>query len=688
MKEYILQGLGCAQCAAKMEDGISRLATVEKAEINFINRKLQVQAAAYTPELLASIESIVQSIEPGVVVIEEAKHESDHTQADRSMLLRLGIGCVLFAAGFFITAPLPRLLCFFSAYLIAGYRVLIHAVQGVLRGQPFNENFLMGIATIGAFAIGEYPEGTAVMLFYLVGEVFQDMAVDRSRRSIRALMDTRPDTAIVIRNGEAQTVPSEEVKTGEILRIRPGDRVPMDGIVRSGEAMLDTSALTGESVPRRVRAGDEVLSGSIDKDGVLELIVTRTFGESTMAKILALVENAAAKKAPTEQFITKFARIYTPAVVMAALLLAVLPPLFLPGALFSDWLYRALIFLVVSCPCALVVSIPLGFFGGIGRASKQGILIKGGNYLEALNQADTVIFDKTGTLTKGEFAVQSVLPAIGTEEELLAWAALAESHSTHPIAASIRKSSGHTDKKRIHQVEEIAGQGVKAQIDNHLVLVGNKRLLEQHGVSFPGVREAGTIVYVAKDGRFMGSIIISDALKADAKEAVSALHKAGIQHTALLTGDREEVAAAIAKELGVHAYRAELLPAQKVKALEQLETPRRKNGKTVFVGDGINDAPVLARADIGIAMGGVGSDAAIEAADIVLMTDEPSKVATALRIAKETRRIVIQNIVFSLGIKALVLILSVLGIATMWGAVFADVGVTVIAVINSMRLLR
>ena len=689
---YILQGLGCAQCAAKMEDRIRALETVESAEVNFMTKKLTIRTPSLSRELFHTIEGIVQSIEPDVTLIPDgeqtAKEQQHEHAADRTMLIRLGIGAALFIAGFLIQAELPRFLVYLAGYLIAGYRVLINAVKGVVRGQPFNENFLMSIATVGAFAIGEYPEGTAVMLFYLIGEVFQDMAVDRSRRSITELMDKRPDTAQVLRDGTTVTVASEAVRVGEIILVRPGDRVPMDGIVQAGEAMMDTSALTGESVPRRAVPGDEVLSGSINKDGVLELEVTKTFGESTIAKILELVENASSKKAPTEQFITKFAKVYTPVVVIAALLLATLPPLLLPGAQFSDWLYRALIFLVVSCPCALVVSIPLGFFGGIGRASKKGILIKGGNYLEALNQADTVIFDKTGTLSKGEFAVQEIVPAQGTEQELLETAALAEAWSTHPIAASIREAYGEVDPTRVNGVEEMAGHGVIAQVDGKAVLAGNRKLLEANGIDAPAVQAPGTIVYVAKDSVYLGYLAIADALKDDAQHAIAALKQLGVRKTVMLTGDRTEVAIHTADALGVDEYEAELLPGQKVEALERRESERTEKGRTVFVGDGINDAPVLARADIGIAMGGVGSDAAIEAADIVLMTDEPSKVAEAMVVAKDTRRIVMQNIVFSLGVKGVVLVLSVLGIATMWGAVFADVGVTVIAVVNSMRLLR
>lgn len=691
-QEYTLQGLGCATCAAKMEEQINALGGVDKAEVNFIARRLKLDAKEVSPDLIRSVEDIVQSIEPDVRLIPAGEHDTDghvhHPEADRGMLIRLGVGALLFIAGFFVTEDLPRLGIYLAGYLIAGYRVLINAVKGLVRGQALNENFLMGIATVGAFLIGEYPEGTAVMLFYLTGEVFQDMAVDRSRRSIRALMDTRPDTAWVLKDGEAKEVRSEDVRVGEILLIRPGDRVPMDGIVHFGEAMLDTSALTGESVPRRAVKGDEVLSGSINKDGVLELEVQKSFDESTIAKILELVENASVKKAPTEQFITKFAKIYTPIVVLSALLLAVLPPLLLPGAQFSDWAYRALVFLVVSCPCALVVSVPLGFFGGIGRASRRGILIKGGNYLEALNQTDTVIFDKTGTLSKGEFAVQQIVPSGIGEQELLEIAAMAEAWSTHPIAVSIREAYGETDRTRIGKVEEIAGQGIRAEIDGRLVLAGNWKLMEEHAVAAAEAIVPGTIVYLAADGIFLGYLAISDSLKPDAKAAISALKKAGIQKTVMLTGDREAVAAQTAAAIGIDEYEAELLPGQKVEALERRAREHTHRGRTVFVGDGINDAPVIARADIGIAMGGMGSDAAIEAADIVLMTDEPSKIAEALTIARETRRIVTQNIVFSLGIKVLVLGLSALGLASMWGAVFADVGVTVLAVINSMRLLR
>lgn len=686
---YLLKNLDCAQCAAKMEAQIQTLEGVEKAEINFITKKLKMFLPEPSPHILQKVRDIVQNLEPDVeIILETEQGEASEEEDDRSLLYRLGIGLIFFVAGFFLPGDLLRFLSFLIGYLIAGYSVLIKAGKGILRKQPFNENFLMSIATVGAFAIGESPEGAAVMLFYLLGEVFQNKAVDRSRRSIKDLMDLRPDTARVIQGEEIVILPSDQVQIGDRLLLRPGDQVPMDGIVRKGEAMLDTSALTGESVPRRTKEGDEILSGSINRDGLLEMEVQKNFGESTMAKILELVENAAAKKAPTEQFITKFARVYTPIVVISALLLATLPPLLIPGAVFSDWLYRALIFLVVSCPCALVVSIPLGFFGGIGRASRQGILIKGGNYLEALNEVDTVVFDKTGTLSKGEFAVQEVVPVEGTRENILELAALAESWSTHPIAASIRQAVGTVDSSRVDRVEEIAGQGVKARVDGRWVLAGNRKLLHTHHITVPSAAEEGTLVFIAVEGVYAGFLSISDALKSDARNAVTALKKLGVHRTVMLTGDREEVAAQTAQQVGVTEYEAELLPGQKVEALERREKSRHRKGRIAFVGDGINDAPVLARADIGIAMGGVGSDAAIEAADIVLMTDEPSKVAVAIQIARDTRSIVTQNIVFSLGVKVLVLVLSVLGIATMWGAVFADVGVTVLAVMNSMRLLR
>lgn len=688
-KEYTLQSLGCANCAAKMEEQIQRLTGIESAHVNFVAKKLSIHSE--DPQLLEpEIVRIVQSIEPDVQLIPiDQQLDPVEEEPETGEIKRLVIGLGLFIAALLVPdASIVRLPLFIAAYLIAGYNVLRDAFRGILRGDVFNENFLMGIATIGAFVIGEYPEGVAVMLFYLVGEIFQDRAVDNSRKSIRTLLDIRPDTASVLREGKVSEVHPSEITIGETIYVRPGERIPLDGEVKEGEAYLDTSALTGESLPRFVQTGDAVLSGSICTNRPLTISVTKAFSESTVSKILELVENAGARKAPTEQFITKFARYYTPAVVIAAVLLAVLPPLFITGASFQDWLYRALVFLVVSCPCALVVSIPLGFFGGIGAASKQGILIKGGNYLEALNQARTVVFDKTGTLTKGEFVVTSILPKGISEAELLQIAAMAESHSNHPIAESIRVVAGSLPVFEQSKTEEIAGKGIATTIDGQRVLAGNAALLQGEGIVFDPIDTIGTVVFLSVDGEYRGAITIADEIKADAKEAIDALHAIGVRQTVLLTGDRVRTAQDLRQQLGIDTVHAELLPQDKVRIVEDLHQSMDPKSKLVFVGDGINDAPVIARADIGIAMGALGSDAAIEAADIVLMTDEPSKVATAMRIAAKTRRIVLQNIVFALGIKALVLLLSAIGYASMWAAVFADVGVAVLAVLNSMRMLR
>ncbi|GHV94181.1 cadmium-translocating P-type ATPase [Spirochaetia bacterium] len=603
----------------------------------------------------------------------------------------LGVGAVLFAIGvIFHLSRTAELAIFLASYALIGGEVLLRAVKNISKGKVFDENFLMALATVGAFAIGEYPEGVAVMLFYQIGEAFQDYAVGRSRKSISALMDIRPDYANLKIEGELRRVSPEEVKAGDYIVVKPGEKIPLDGIVSEGRSVLDTSALTGESLPRDVEPGSEVLSGSINKNGLLTIQVSKEFGESTVSKILNLVQNAGSSKATVENFITKFARYYTPAVVFAALALAVIPTLVIPGARFSDWLGRALVFLVVSCPCALVISIPLSFFGGIGGASRSGILVKGSNYLEALNNVDTVVFDKTGTLTRGVFSVSEIVAANGfTHDDLLRYAAHAESNSSHPIAVSIQKAYGQpTPAGAISGYEEIAGQGVRVTVNGKTVLAGNSALLENAGLVCEKPDALGTVVYLAVDGVFAGYIVISDQLKADSKQAVAELRALGVKKIVMLTGDARAVAEKIGNEIGVDLVYAELLPHQKVEKLEELEKGRTGKGKLVFAGDGINDAPVLARADVGIAMGGLGSDAAIEAADVVLMTDEPSKIAAAIRIAKKTRGIVWQNIVFALGVKAVILALGAMGIATMWAAVFGDVGVAVIAILNAMRALR
>lgn len=578
---------------------------------------------------------------------------------------------------------------FIISYIIVGGDVVKRAVKNIFKGQVFDENFLMSIATIGAFFIGEYPEGVAVMLFYQVGELFQSYAVGKSRKSIASLMDIRPDYANVKKGDELVKVDPDEVQIGDIIVIKAGEKIPLDGKVIEGSSMIDTSALTGESVPREVEVGSDILSGCININGVITAEVTKEFGESTVSKILDLVENASSKKSNSEQFITKFARYYTPVVVIIAVFLAIIPPLVIDGATFSDWIYRALAFLVVSCPCALVISIPLSFFGGIGGASKKGVLVKGSNYLEALAETEIVVFDKTGTLTKGVFNVQEIHPEGVSKEELLELTAHAESYSNHPISLSLKRAySKEIDNGRISDVEEISGHGVIATVDGKKVMAGNIKLMKMMDIPYFKGELIGTIVHVAVNNKYIGYIVIADEVKEDSAQAIKELKAANIKQTVMLTGDNKSIGSKVAKELGLDKVYAELLPADKVEKLEELFLQKSKKGKLAFVGDGINDAPVLARADIGIAMGGLGSDAAIEAADVVIMTDEPSKIATAMKISKKTLKIAHQNIVFAIGIKIIVLILSAFGIATMWAAIFADVGVTIIAVLNAFRALN
>mgnify|MGYP002492321355 FL=1 len=582
-----------------------------------------------------------------------------------------------------------RLAVWSAAYLIVGLPIVRKAFRNIGHGQVFDENFLMTAATVGAFALGEYSEGVAVMLFYQIGELFQSYAVNKSRKSIAALMDIRPDYANIERDGKVVRVSPEDVRPGEDIIVTAGEKIPLDGRIVEGYSLIDTAAITGESVPREAAVGDEVISGCINLNGRLKIKVTRDFGQSTVAKILDLVENASSQKASVENFITRFARYYTPAVVFLALAIAVLPPLLVDGAAFSDWLYRALTFLVISCPCALVISVPLGFFGGIGAASRNGILVKGSNYLEALAATEIAVFDKTGTLTKGCFEVSRVQGEGIDDDTLLETAALAGGNSTHPVSQSIRKAYGkEIDLRRVADFEELPGRGIKATIGGKTVLLGNKKLLDEYGIKFNPVNGAGTVVYIAAGGIFRGFILIADEIKPDAPAAIAALKKAGIRETVMLTGDNAAVAENVAQTLGLDKFFANLLPAQKVEKVEALMKDKSDGGKLIFAGDGINDAPVLALADIGIAMGGVGSDAAVEAADIVIMTDEPSKIAQAIKISQRTLRIVRQNIVFALGVKFLVLLMGAEGLATMWDAVFADVGVSVIAIINSMRALK
>jgi Cd2+/Zn2+-exporting ATPase len=617
-----------------------------------------------------------------------------YNDEDEKRTIRLAVGAVVYAIGMALTvfAKLPTLaeLAFLIvAYVILGWDVVWQAVKNITRGQVFDEHFLMSVSTIGAFAIGEYPEAVAVMLFYQVGEFFQSLAVKRSRKSISDLMDICPDSATVKRNGVLQVVSPESVAVGEIIVVKPGEKIPLDGIVVDGESMLDTKALTGESVPRSIRKGDEALSGCINQSGLLTLKVTKSFGESTVSKITDLVENASARKAPTENFITTFARYYTPVVVGMAAVLAIIPPLVLGGG-WSEWLRRGFVFLIVSCPCALVISIPLTFFGGIGAASKRGVLVKGSNYLEALNKVSVVVFDKTGTLTKGVFEVANIIPAAGYQkEQVLEYAAQAESYSNHPIAKSILATYGKPiDQKQFSDFEEISGHGISVMVQGKKVLAGNSKLMESEKIAYAACDAAGTKFYVAADGSYVGCILIADEVKPDSKCAIAELKKIGVEKTVMLTGDDERIGKSVADELGLDAYYAQLLPDQKVEKLEMLNKQKRQGSKLAFVGDGINDAPVLARADVGIAMGGLGSDAAIDAADVVLMTDEPSKLVEAIDVAKATKRIVMQNIVIALGIKSVFLVLGALGMAGMWEAVFGDVGVTIIAVLNAMRILK
>lgn len=580
---------------------------------------------------------------------------------------------------------------FLVPYLVIGWDIVYKAVRGIVNGQVFDENFLMTIATFGAFGVGEYSEAVAVMLFYQVGELFQSYAVSRSRQSIADLMDICPEYANLEKDGELVQTDPDDVEIGDIIVIKPGERVPLDGTVISGESMVDTSALTGESVPRRVETGSEIISGCINESGVLRVEVTKEFDDSTVARILELVENASSKKAQVENFITRFARYYTPAVVAAAALLTVVPPLAL-GAGFGPWIQRACIFLVISCPCALVISVPLSFFGGIGAASRNGVLVKGSNYLEALAQMDTIVFDKTGTLTKGEFKVTEIRPSGMSGEELLRLAALAEHYSNHPISLSIRdayeKAGGRMNLSSIGKNEEISGHGVRTEIDGSVVLAGNGRLMEAEGIAYEPCESIGTVVYLARDGVFAGTIVISDTVKEHAAQAIRDLKQAGVKRTVMLTGDRKAVGEAVAEKLGLDEVFTELLPADKVEQVERLLDGQAEGRKLAFVGDGINDAPVLTRADIGIAMGSMGSDAAIEAADVVLMDDDPARISVVVRISRKTLSIVKQNIVFALGVKALVLGLGAFGMANMWEAVFADVGVSVIAILNAMRALK
>ncbi|HAP3293986.1 cadmium-translocating P-type ATPase [Enterococcus faecalis] len=690
-KSYKLEGLDCASCADKIEKSVQKIHGVEKARVDFMAEKMTLEVeSGHDLEVENEARAVIGKLEPDVKVISlKDVKEEEGRNPNKNRLIRIIITFVLFLA-LIIIKPSNNwvaLASYLVVYVLIGGDIVKRAVTNIFRGEVFDENFLMSVATIGAFFIGEYPEAVAVMLFYQVGEWFQSAAVDQSRKSIAKLMDIRPDSANLLVNGQIKAVAPDTIEIGQQILVKPGEKVPLDGQIIDGSSMVDTSALTGESVPRTVKVGDEILGGFINKNGALTINVTKKFGDSTVSKILDLVENASSKKAPAENFISKFARYYTPVVVVLAVLLAVIPPFIFPDTSINEWVYRALTFLVISCPCALVISVPLSFFGGIGGASKLGVLIKGSNYLEILANTETIVFDKTGTLTKGNFVVQNITSVVLPEEELLRLTATAEQLSTHPIAISIKESYGK-ETVPATAIEEVAGHGIKATIEGKTVLVGNAKLMKQFGIEAPEVKEAGTLIFVAIDNQFAGYLVIADQLKPDAISAIKELKAEGVKQTVMLTGDNQQVAEAIAKEVGVDKVYAELLPDGKVDRLEELLKASSPKNKVAFVGDGMNDAPVLARADVGIAMGGLGSDAAIEAADVVIMNDEPSRIASAIKLSRKTLRIVKQNIIFAIAVKIIVLALGALGLASMQAAVFADVGVTIIAVLNAMRCLR
>lgn len=724
-----LSGLDCANCANKIEDRVNRLELVEEANLNFSTSQLTVliKESALKTDVIAEIKRIVKQLEPHVVVEERVStqvihkssccggscsshteshhgqaghnHEHSHKTLDNESSSKvfsfikenawLLLGVIIFLAiHAFKPVGILEVVLYGVSYLLIGGKVLLTAFRNITRGEIFDENFLMMVATVGAFAIGEYPEAIAVMLFYEIGELFQSYAVNRSRKSISSLLDIRADHANLVTESGTKEVAPEAVSIGDLIVIKPGERVPLDGEIIEGECYLDTSALTGESIPRLISVGEEILAGCINTNALVKVRVTKVAGESTVARILELVENASSKKAQTEKFITKFARVYTPIVVLLAVLIAIIPP-FVFQVNFSTWLYRALSFLVVSCPCALVVSIPLGFFAGLGGASKQGVLVKGGNYLEALNHVETVVFDKTGTLTKGVFKVSQIKPVNMNEAEFIELAAYAESQSTHPIAKSIVDAYTQViDTTVLSQYEEIAGHGIKVFVGDKEVLIGNVKLMQRANLNVAEVDAIGTIIHMVVNQQYVGYMVIADEIKENSKAAIAKLKQHGVSKVVMLTGDHEGVAKKVAAELGVDEVYAGLLPHQKVEHVEEILAHKTKDKNVVFVGDGMNDAPVLARADIGVAMGGIGSDAAIEAADVVLMEDDPMALVKAINKAKQTSTILYQNIIFALGVKILVMILVACGLATMWAAVFADVGVTILAVMNSTRALK
>lgn len=748
----ILSGLTCANCANKIEAKVNNLNGVKEATLNFTTSTLiiELNGERHNEDIIAEAKSIIKKLEPDVKVFSKSEnnnipkevnkciseaccsientgdkenhnhdknhshgnlrgeshehshdhshghshdHSHDHSHGGEVGLkenMRLIIGAIIYVIALISTKDsMLSIVLFALSYVFVGGKVVLTAFKNILRGEIFDENFLMTVATLGAFFVGEFPEGVAVMLFYEIGEVFQSYAVNRSRKSITSLMNIRADYANILRDGKEEKVNPEAVNIDDVIIIKPGERVPLDGIVLDGTSFVDTSALTGESVPREISSGEDILAGFINNNGVLKVKVTKNFKESTVSRILELVENASNKKAPTEKFITRFARVYTPIVVFSALALAIIPPLVIKDASFYDWIYRALIFLVVSCPCALVVSIPLGLFAGIGGASRKGILVKGGNYLEALKDVNTVVFDKTGTLTKGVFKVTEINNVNISKEELIKVAAISESLSNHPIAQSIIKEYGkEIDSNELSNYEEISGHGIKVTINDSQVLIGNYKLMEKFEIKYDNINSIGTIVHLAVNNEYKGNIVISDEIKESSKSAIEGLKNIGVSQTVMLTGDNKSVGEKVASLVGVDKVFAELLPGDKVEKVEDLINNNSTKGKVIFVGDGINDAPVLARADIGVAMGGIGSDAAIEAADVVLMKDDPEALVTAIKVARKTNKILWQNIIFSLGVKVIVLLLGAFGIANMWEAVFADVGVTIIAVINSTRCLK
>jgi len=694
MKKYALKNLDCASCASKIESSLTKLGDVKFVTVSFANSTMTIDT-----DNLDKVKARIKEIEPEVVVedIEQASKlvSTGELAENKWTIIKAASGLILLIAGLVFEEEIhntpihiAEFLVFGTGYLIVGWGVLSSAVKNIIRGQVFNEQFLMAIATLGAFAIHQMPEAVAVMLFYVTGELFQDIAVGRSRKSIKSLLEIRPDYANLKSNNEILKVSPDMVKVGELIIVRAGEKIPLDGTILEGTSFVDTAALTGESVPRRVKETDDVMAGMINQSGLLTIKVNKVFGESSISRILDLVENATSQKAETEKFITTFARYYTPIVVIGALLVAILPPLIFSGQTFDDWIYRALVVLVISCPCALVISIPLGYFGGVGLASRKGILVKGSNFLDALTRITTVVFDKTGTLTKGEFKVSEVVTSNGfSKEEILEYAAYSEVNSNHPIAQSITEAyKNKIDTSKITRTEEIPGHGIKAVVSGKAILAGNDHLLHKENIEHPVCQVDGTVVHVAVDRIYAGYIIISDRLKDDAHEAIEKLKAKNIQ-TVMLTGDNKFAARAFAKQLGIDRVYSELLPEDKVNYIERL-IAENKGGKVAFVGDGINDAPVLARADVGIAMGALGSDAAIETADVVLMTDSPSKVALAIDVAKSTRNIVWQNIYFAMGVKLLFMVLGVFGIATMWEAVFGDMGVALIAIFNALRILR